>query len=846
MKKTLLVLTLVMLTFTAAAKPVDRTTALRVASNFMSLNGVSAQLTDITLQSTYSNFYIFTAGEGGFVLVSADDCVTPILAYSTHSAFDARHIPENVKSVLDQYEEEIAVSQQEEGLPADSDWQTLIAGTLPEPVDPTAVAPLLSTSWGQQPYYNNLCPYDNNYSERTVTGCVATATAQIMKKWNHPTTGYGSNSYVSSNDYSNYGTQSADFGATTYQWSSMPNSITSSSSSTQVNAVATLMYHIGVAVEMEFDISSHGGSAASNYNYFGYIETTAESALQRNFKYRADMAALAREDYSNAEYINLLKADLDAGRPILYSGRDSDGGHSFVCDGYNTSDKFHINWGWRGSYDGYYTMGALNPAGGGTGANAGTYNLSNVALTRIQPNTDWSPTGTTTVTANATGGTGCSVSGAGSYAFGDTIHLHAVAATGYHFTGWSDGCKFNPRECIANGGTLSFTAQFEPLGGDTITYCPGNRYLTSLGASSGTSKWGIRIPASALTSGQALTKVQFFATATGSHTITVYSGTSSPTTTLHSGTFSVSGTGWRTVNLGAVTPTSGEDLWIAFSTTQSHPAAMSYSGGHNYGLLWGSNLSYAGYTQCSWMIRAIFGDGTPPAPPANPCLITSFPFTETFDDTSRYSCLYRHDANGDGQSWAIIDSFGTNYSHAAYIMYAVQADDYLILPGITTPGNYTITWKARAYRNNYPESYQVYAGNTMIFSETISATNLTSRSATFTVAAGDTVNPKFRYISDDMYAFFIDDVTISNTPPASIDETAGDAWRIHPNPATNAVTILGIGQAKVIIKDLTGRMVATHNVTAGGSIDVSDLAAGAYFLQITSDGTNAIRKLIIK
>ena len=208
--------------------------------------------------------------------------------------------------------------------------------------------------------------------------------------------------------------------------------------------------------------------------------------------------------------------------------------------------------------------------------------------------------------------------------------------------------------------------------------------------------------------------------------------------------------------------------------------------------------------------------------------------------------LYRHDANGDGQSWAIIDSFGTNYSHAAYIMYAVQADDYLILPGITTPGNYTITWKARAYRNNYPESYQVYAGNTMIFSETISATNLTSRSATFTVAAGDTVNPKFRYISDDMYAFFIDDVTISNTPPAAIDETAGDTWRIYPNPATNAVTILGIGQAKVIIKDLTGRMVATHNVTAGGSIDVSNLAAGAYFLQITSDGTNAIRKLIIK
>lgn len=842
MKKALLLLTLTLLALTATAKPVDPATAMRVASNFMSLNGVGAKLTDITSQSPYSNFYIFTAEGGGFVLVSADDRVLPILGYSTTSDFDAKQIPSNVKSVLDQYEEEIAEWHLIDVQWPNNDWQPLLAGSLPDPVCPTAVAPLLSTTWGQQPYYNNLCPYNSSYGERTVTGCVATATAQIMKKWDFPTNGYGSHSYASSG----YGTLSADFGSTTYQWSSMPNAVTSASSSTQTNAVATLMYHIGIAVEMEYDVSSNGGSAASNFNYFGYIDMSSETAMQRHFKYRSDMAAIAREDYSNAEYVNLLKADLDAGRPILYSGRDSEGGHSFVCDGYNNSDKFHINWGWRGSYDGYFTMGALNPGGGGTGANAGTYNMSNVALTRIQPNTNWSSTGTTTVTANATGGAGCSVNGGGSYSFGDTIHLHAVAATGYHFTGWSDGCKFNPRECIANGGTLSFTAQFEPLGGDTITYCPGNRYLTSLGASSGTSKWGIRIPASALTSGQALTKVQFFATATGSHTITIYSGTMSPTTTLHSGTFSVSGTGWRTVNLGAVNPTSGEDLWIAFSTTQSHPAAMSYSGGHNYGLLWGSNLSYAGYTQCSWMIRAIFGDGTPPAPPANPCLITSFPFTETFDDTSRYSCLYRHDANGDGQSWAIIDSFGTNYSHAAYIMYAVQADDYLIFPGITTPGNYTITWKARAYRSNYPESYEVYAGNTRIFNETISATTLTNRTSTFSVSAGDTVNIKFRYISDDMYAFFIDDVTISTTPPTAIDEADGETWNIYPNPASNTVTIAGAGQATVTIKDLTGRTVATHNITEGSSIDISTLTAGAYFLHITSDGTNAVRKLIVK
>ena len=758
MKKALLFLAVAMLTLTAAAKPVDQATAMRVASTFMRHQGVSAQLTDVTAQTPYTQFYIFTAERGGFVLVSGDDCVVPILGFSATSVFDAVHIPVNVAGMLEQYDEEISYWTRQEGLWTNPDWQPLLLGSLPEPVNPTAVSPLCSTTWGQDPLYNNLCPYDASQGERAVTGCVATATAQVMKKWNHPTTGYGSHSYYEDD----FGTLSANFGSTTYQWSNMPNAVTSASSTTQINAVATLMYHVGVADEMDYGVSSSG---ASNYNYFGYVDdATSESSLQYYFKYRSDMAAIARVDYSNTAYINLLKADLDAGRPILYSGRDNDGGHSFVLDGYNNSNQFHVNWGWNGYYNGYFAMGALNPDGGGTGANAGTYNLQNVALIRIQPNTSWSTSGTTTVTATATGGTGCSVTGAGSYSFGDTIHLQAVAATGYHFTGWSDGSKFNPRECIANGGSLSFTAQFEALGGDTVTYCPGNRYLTSLGTNSGTSYWGIRLPAASV-AGDTLTKVRFYATETGSHTITIYSGTSSPTTSLYTATFTVSGTGWNTLSIGSVVPTSGQDLWITFSHSGGYPAAMSYSGGHNYGLLWGSNFSYAGYSQCSWMIKAIFGGGsgsgpTPP-PTVDTCLITSFPYTENFDNSATYGCLRTTNANGDTVTWSLINGYGVGSSICAYIMYAVQADDYLTLPGITTPGSYTVTWQAKAFNASYPESYQVYAGNTMIYNETLSSTSFVTRSATFTVSAGDTINLRFRYISDDMYAFFIDDITIS-------------------------------------------------------------------------------------
>lgn len=758
MKKALFFLAMAMLTLTASAKPVDQTTAMRVASNFMRLQGVNAPLTDVTAQTPYTQFYIFTATDGGFVLVSGDDCVTPILGFSTTSIFVTDRIPSNVGGMLEQYDDEISYWRQQDGIQTNADWLPLLSGTLPEPVNPTAVSPLCSTSWGQDPYYNNLCPFDASENEHAVTGCVATATAQVMKKWNYPTTGYGSHSYYEDD----FGTLSANFGTTTYQWSNMPTALTSTSSTTQVNAVATLMYHIGVADEMDYAVSSSG---ASNYNYFGYVQTaSSESSLQYYFKYRSDMAAIARVDYSNAEYINLLKADLDAGRPILYSGRDYDGGHSFVLDGYNNSNQFHVNWGWRGYYDGYFTMGALNPDGGGTGANAGTYNLQNVALIKIQPNTSWSTSGTTTVTANATGGTGCSVTGAGTYSFGDTIRLQAVAATGYHFTGWSDGSKFNPREFIANGGTLSFTAQFEALGGDTITYCPGNRYLTSLGTNSGTSYWGIRLPAASV-AGDTLTKVRFYATETGSHTLTIYSGTSSPTTTLQSSSFTVSSTGWNTVTLSSgVAAVAGQDLWITLSHSGGYPAAMSYSGGHNYGLLWGSNFSYANYSQCSWMIKGIFGNSgsTPPTPPVtDTCLITSFPYTENFDNSATYGCLRINNANGDTITWGLTNSYGYNSSICAYIRYAVQADDYLILPGIVTPGNYTVTWKAKAYNASYPETYQVYAGSNMIYSETLSSTSYVTRTATFTVSAGDTVNLMFRYISDDMYYFFLDDITIT-------------------------------------------------------------------------------------
>lgn len=750
--------------FVAAANPVSQSAAARMAQQFMSQYGLDVELTDVTAQTPFTHFYIFTSemtqeGRGCFVLVSGDNAAMPIIGYSTTSAFDAKNMPDNVREQLELYESELAISGQ---WPAISSLSSAIV-TPPAPL--TAVAPLITTQWSQNPYYNNLCPYHTASGERSVTGCVATATAQVMKKWNHPATGYGSHTYSSTNTVDGvtytFPNLSANFGSTTYQWSSMPNALTSVSSSTQVSAVATLMYHIGVAVEMAYSPVSSGAHDCN----FEYMVPSSESALQLYFKYRSDMASVSREDYTDAEWLALLKDDLDAGRPIIFSGRDPEGGHSFVCDGYNNSNLFHINWGWGGAYDGYFAMGALNPDGGGTGSNTGTYNLSNVALTRIQPNLDWSATGSTTVTATATGGTGCSVTGAGSYDFGDTIELYAQAATGYHFVQWSDGHKFNPRHCIANGGSLSFTAQFAALDNDTVTYCPGNRHLTSWGSIDNTTVWGIRIPSSAAALDSALMQVEFYASELGAHSIMVLSGGDNPTVNLYTNTFTVSDYGWQTVSIGGVIAPSGNDVWILLSSNADYPAAVTYGCGHPYGRVWGSNLASLDQPQHSFMLRAIFGDTvgyqpTPPVPPADECIIDSFPYIETFDDASTYSCLRLNNANGDTVTWGLIDSFGVAYSRCAFIMYAVEADDYLILPAIVTPGNYTVSWKAKAYNSGYPESYQVIAGDTTIFSETISNTTFLTRTATFSVAEGDTVNLMFRYISDDMYAFFIDNITI--------------------------------------------------------------------------------------
>lgn len=318
-------------------------------------------------------FRVYSAAEHGFVIVAGDDLVVPVLGYSTESSFPTGTLAPQVAKWLEGYAGEIrAVLGANE--PASQElvlaWHRVLNNEQEEERDTEAVNPLVQTLWDQSPHVNALCPGGS------VTGCVATAMAQVMKYHNHPAQGAGLHSY----NAPNYGTLSANFGATTYDWPAMPNTVSSPN-----NAVATLMYHCGVSVDMQYSPQVSGAWVISSHS--PGTQNNAEFALRTYFGYDQGMQGIPRSNYSEQQWISLLKAELDASRPIIYDGFGSGGGHCFVADGYDNNDFFHFNWGWGGQADGYFTVGALNPGSTGTGGGDGGYNSGQEAIIGIKPAT---------------------------------------------------------------------------------------------------------------------------------------------------------------------------------------------------------------------------------------------------------------------------------------------------------------------------------------------------------------------------------------------------------------------------------------------------------------------------
>lgn len=392
-KNILLIAALFTLAAGAIAKPIDKQAVKTIAARFWDLHRpasvAGADKLELLTFDGLNHLTVVRINGTGFVIVAGDDCVPPVLAYAFDAPFaDSLH-PE-LRYWLNGYESQISEAVENEYKPSQSvsnQWHILLTSgtkdtvgdTIPDP-NSDLIAPLLTTRWDQGDPYNAFCPFDSNRHARTVVGCVATAMAQIMKYWNYPYVGEGQHTY-NSGQFHNL---SADFANTTYLWHVMPNSVFLNGTTGQ-EAVATLSYHCGVAVDMEYGVSSQGGSGA--YSSCGWwANACATSAFIDHFKYDP---ALYHADRGNDDsaWCALIDAELAAGHPIYYSGHDNSSGHAFVLDGRGVNHFYHFNWGWSGYGDGYYVVNNLAPGpGGGAGSNpTNTFNYGQGAIFGIQP-----------------------------------------------------------------------------------------------------------------------------------------------------------------------------------------------------------------------------------------------------------------------------------------------------------------------------------------------------------------------------------------------------------------------------------------------------------------------------
>ncbi len=367
MKKLFTFFCLALLVPAVWAKHVPQQDAAKVAISFYKLNntlGVTAPLLlsqTTRLWENVPSFYVFRFVSGGFVLIAADDASIPVLGYSFENDMPEATDNPATKEWLDNYAREIVyiINNKLDNSVTLKEWNSIESL---QPLAPSRdVAPLLNTTWDQGCYYNTLCPAaGGGQCGHVWTGCVATAMAQVMKYHNYPPQGIGQHTYTDPT----YGQQTANFGNTTYNWATMPNSVGSNNP-----AVATLMYHAGVSVDMSYGTS---GSGAFSEN--------VPAALLNYFNYHPDIDIKYKDNYANVEdFKALLRADLDNNLPMYYSGSNPTEGHAWVCDGYRLSDgKFHFNWGWSGSANGYYALGNLNPGGY-------TFNNNNSVVLHIKP-----------------------------------------------------------------------------------------------------------------------------------------------------------------------------------------------------------------------------------------------------------------------------------------------------------------------------------------------------------------------------------------------------------------------------------------------------------------------------
>ncbi len=353
------------------AKDITQSQATNIAQKFLGhQTGGNAKKAPAKLQLAYTGrntngqncLYVFNSNqEQGFVIVAADDQANEILGYSDNGSFTLTDMPDNLRAWLGTYIDQISyIKRNNLKKPA-----TTASAQYSKEVKPL----LGNIQWNQDSPFNDQCPvYD--ISSRCATGCVATAMAQVMYYNRWPEQGVGSHTYAPSIMYGK--TLTADYANTRYNWDAMLPQYDANSSDASCEAVAQLMLHCGISVDMQYSSSS------------GAASLPVPQALVKYFDYDRGIAYRTRQNYSSTEWQSIIIDELDNNRPLIAMGTSSSGGHCFVFDGYDRNGFIHVNWGWGGMSNGYFRTSALTPATQGIGGADGGFNYNQYIVTGIQ------------------------------------------------------------------------------------------------------------------------------------------------------------------------------------------------------------------------------------------------------------------------------------------------------------------------------------------------------------------------------------------------------------------------------------------------------------------------------
>ena len=320
-------------------------------------------------------YYVFNFGDNqGFVVISGDDSLTELIGYSREGSFSTENMPQNLKSWFGAYADYVEKVQSGEATPIKR------ASEVGTPV----VDALVKTHWNQDEPFNRMCPaYYIEENEILPTGCVATAVAQVMNYYEYPSRGKGeiSYSYYQANVPASRTDISVDFSQSTYDWDNMLDDYTryydankniiNEYNDTEAEAVALLMRDCGASILMTYAL---GGSGALDFNIPYGIAT--------HFGYKSSL--YIRSAMTDAQFIGIIEDELDNGRPLVFCGSGSAGGHCFVADGYDSNGLLHINWGWGGLSDGWFDINLMNPDTIGIGGGAGGF-VEGQSVTTMQP-----------------------------------------------------------------------------------------------------------------------------------------------------------------------------------------------------------------------------------------------------------------------------------------------------------------------------------------------------------------------------------------------------------------------------------------------------------------------------